>query len=279
MLARRTRSRLFPLVIFGLLLTAAGAPAVGGELPTADELIDKALEAMGGKAINKLESYSASSEMTSAMGTMTIETLWVRPDRVYVRTTIPQMGDMEMGTDGTIGWMSHPMIGYQLLEGDQLKQARQQAIHARLLHLRKTIKENDQEIEGVGETELDGVKCHELRLITKANGVVSRRAMYFDAASGLIRAMRVAGGPLGPATVVRFADWKAIDGVKFFHRMELEGGPGASTVIKYVRIELNKVSPERVALPEEVKKLAAERRAKPATRPSATRPSRPPAGR
>ncbi len=278
MLARRTRARLFPLVIFGLLLAAAGAPALGGELPTADELIDKALEAMGGKAIEKVKSYSASSEMTSAMGTMTIETFWVRPNRVYVRTTIPQMGELEMGTDGTIGWMSHPMMGYQLLVGDQMDQARKQAIHARLLRLRETIKENDQEIEGVGETELDGVKCHELRLIRKANGVVSRRAMYFDAASGLIRAMRVAGGPSGAPTVIRFADWKTIDGVKFFHRMELEGGP-ATTVINYVRIELNKVSPERVALPEEVKKLAAERRAKPATRPSATRPSPPPSGR
>lgn len=277
MLARRNRARLLPLVTFGLLLVAAGAPAAGGELPTADELIDKALEAMGGKAINKVESYSASSEMTSAMGTMTIETFWVRPNRVYVRTTIPQMGDMEMGTDGTIGWMSHPMIGYQLLVGDQIDQARKQAIHARLLRLRETIKENDQEIEGVGETEFDGVKCHELRLIRKANGVVSRRAMYFDAASGLIRAMRVAGGPSGAPTVIRFADWKTIDGVKFFHRMELEGGP-ATTVIKYVRIELNKVSPERVALPEEVKKLAAERSSGAATRPSASPTSQPQSG-
>ncbi len=271
MLARRTRARLLPLVIFGLHLVAVGAPAAGDELPTADELIDKALEAMGGKAINKVESYSASSEMTSAMGTMTIETLWVRPDRVYVRTTIPQIGDMEMGTDGSIGWMSHPMMGYQLLVGDQMDQARKQAIHARLLRLRETIKENDQEIEGVGETEIDGVKCHELRLIRKANGVVSRRAMYFDAASGLIRAMRVAGGPSGAPTVIRFADWKTIDGVTFFHRMELEGGP-ATTVINYVRIELNKVSPERVALPEEVKKLAAEQSSKGAGAPSSTRP-------
>ncbi len=278
MLARRPHARLLPLMTFGLLLVAAGPPAVGGELPTADELIDKALEAMGGKAIKKVESYSASSEMTSAMGAMTSETFWVRPNRVYVRTTIPQMGDMQMGSDGTIGWMNHPMMGYQLLEGDRLEQARQQAIHARLLHLRETIKEDDREIAGVGEAELDGVKCYELRLITRAKGVVSRGAMLFDAASGLIRAMRTTDEPSGASSVVRFADWKAIDGVQFFHRAQLEGGP-ATTVIKYVRIEVNKVSPERVALPEEVKKLAAERRAEPATRPSASRPSRPPSGK
>ncbi len=278
MLARRTRARLLPLVTFGLLLVAAGARAAGGELPTADELIDKALEAMGGKAIEKVKSYSASSEISTPMGAMTSETFWVRPDRVYVRTTIPQMGEMQMGTDGTIGWMNHPMMGYQLLDGDRLEQARQQAIHARLLHLRETIKENDREIAGVGEAEFDGVKCYELRLITRSKGVVTRGAMIFDAASGLIRAMRQTNGPSGASSVVRFADWKAIDGVQFFHRAQLGDGP-ASTVIKFVRIEVNKVSPDRVALPEEVKKLAAERPAEPATRPSATRPSRPPAGR
>ena len=122
----------------GLLALAAPAAAA----PTVDEVVDKAIEAMGGKAIQKIESYVAASEMTTPMGSMMSEILWAKPSHVRVKQVVPGRGEIEMGTNGKIGWARNPMMGgYQLLEGADLDQIIQQAMHLRVLRLGETMKE------------------------------------------------------------------------------------------------------------------------------------------
>ncbi len=239
-------------VAAGLVLAT---PALAGT-PSADEILDRSRQAMGGKAIDRIMSYTASSEMISPMGTMTAVIFWNKSGRVAIKQTMPQMGEMEIGSDGTIGWMKHPMMGFQLMEGQQLKEVKQQAIHARVLNLRQTMTEEQEKIVGVAESEFDGVACHELHFrnleVADAQG-----SIFFDVETGLIRGFSMVedrGGMPTEATI-KLKEWKEIDGVRFFHQMDVEGGP-MSIGVHFNKIELNSVNPEVFAVPDEVKKLA-----------------------
>ena len=244
-------------LLFSLAPLALGPLATAQELPSPDELLDRAYEAMGGNAIEKIESYAASAEMTAPMGTMTSQVTWAKPHWVLIKQSVPQMGEMEMGTDGKVGWMNNPIMGYQLMEGDQLEGIRQQAFHARTMHLRPTLKETNTQVGDVLRKEFDGVACYELQLVRKADGKTERGAAYFGVESGLILGMRtIDDTPQGAVvTTVSFKEWKEIAGVNFFHRMDVSGGPMNITV-NYTRIQLNAVKPEQLVIPDEVVELA-----------------------
>ncbi|MHC4218146.1 MAG: hypothetical protein ACYSU7_06775 [Planctomycetota bacterium] len=243
----------------GLVLSTAASAAP----PTVDELVDKAVAAMGGKAIDTIESYMASSEMTAPMGTMTTEVFWAKPAHVLVKRTIPQMGEMEMGTDGTIGWASSPMMGgYQVIEGKEADQITQQAMHMRVLRLRKTIKQDYDTVETAGKAEFNGAACYELRMKSRADGTMA--SIFFDADSGLVRGMQVADdAPSGSRTAtITLEDWKPIGKVNFFHRMEMSGGE-MSMSVRYTRIEVNTVDRALLAVPQEVVAQVKKRASRP----------------
>jgi hypothetical protein len=256
MLARRTESsrpRILTTLPALALVAIATASAHAGAIPSADELIDKSTKAMGGKAVEKVESYMATADMTAPMGTMTSEIYWAKPDLVFAKQGIPQMGEITMATDGKIGWTHNPMMGgYALLEGKEREELIEQAIHIRLMHLRETAKQNFN-FKGVTEAEFDGARCFELAFVGKEADSTEDGSIFFEADSGLIRGMNVNDG--GDSVTILLKDWKEIDGVRFFHRMELAGGPMAFTVT-YTKIEVNKVDPSVFAVPDEVKELA-----------------------
>jgi outer membrane lipoprotein-sorting protein len=264
----RKNTMLTSRTIPGAAVLLALAPAAAA-VPSADEMIDNAVKAMGGAAIGKIESYSLHSEMTAPMGTMTGEVSWVRPGLVLAKQTMPGMGGVEMGSDGKVGWMKATgMPDWQILEGDQLDQVRQQAMHIRLFQLRQTLKEDFKDLEPRGETEFDGVPCYELAM--KAKDEPQLAAMFFDAKTWLPRGIRVApdapeGGeaPAGAEEMmITFGDWKPVDKVEFFHTMNMTGG-GMTFAIRYTDIEVNKVDKATLAMPEAV----AERIKRRASRP------------
>jgi outer membrane lipoprotein-sorting protein len=243
----------------GLFFSTAAAAA-----PTVDEVVDRAIEAMGGKAIEKIESYSAASEMTASMGTMTSEVDWAKPSFVLVKRVVPQMGAIELGTNGRIGWTKAPMMpGYQLMEGEDLDQITQQAMHMRVFRLRETMQEDFEDITSTGKAEFGGLPCYELRMKSRQDG--KETAMYFDAKSGLVRGMKVMqDGPAGPQpTTITLKDWKPIGKVGFFHLVEMTGGQ-MDVSMRYTRIEINNVDREKLAVPPEVAELALKRANRPA---------------
>jgi outer membrane lipoprotein-sorting protein len=243
----------------GLVFSAAATAAP----PTVDELVDKAVAAMGGKAIESIESYTASAEMTAPMGTMTSEVFWAKPAHVLVKRTIPQMGEIQMGTDGTIGWASNPMMGgYQLIEGKEVDQVTQAAMHMRVLRLRDTLKQDYETVKTAGKAEFNGAACHELRMKSRDDGTMA--SIFFDAESGLIRGMQVMDdAPTGPRTAtITLEGWKPIGKVNFFHRMEMTGGE-MSMSVRYTRIEVNTVDRALLAMPQEVAEQLENRASRP----------------
>jgi outer membrane lipoprotein-sorting protein len=252
-----SRTILSAIVLLGLAPAAVAAPDI-------DEMIDNAVKAMGGKAIQKIESYSANSEMTAPMGTMTGQVFWARPGLILAKQTMPGMGGMEMGSDGTVGWMKATgMPGWTILEGDDLDQVRQQAMHMRLFRLRETLKEDFENLEPRGETEFDGVPCYEMGM--KPTDEEQAAAMFFDAKTWLPRGIKVADDtPAGPREMmITFGDWKAVGKIKFFHLMNMAGG-GMTFSVRYTGIEVNKVDTATLAMPAEVAERIKQRANRPA---------------
>jgi outer membrane lipoprotein-sorting protein len=242
----------------GLVFSTAAAAA-----PTVDELVDKAVKAMGGKAIEKIESYVATSETTAPGGAMTSEVVWAKPSHVLVKQIMPQGGEIEMGTNGKIGWTRNPMMGgYQLMEGEDLDQITQKAMHMRVLRLRETMQEDFEDIKSTGKAEFGGQPCYELRMKSRQDG--KQTAMYFDAGTGLIRGMEVMQDePSGPQTmIIKLKDWKPIGEVSFFHLVEMAGGQ-MDVSMRYTRIEVNTVDRAKLAVPREVAELAMKRAGRP----------------
>lgn len=241
---------LWPAV--AIVIVAAPATAAA---PTADELIDKATKAMGGDAIKKIDSYRASSEVSSPMGTMTSVVYWAKPAHVLVKRTIPNVGEMEMGTDGKIGWSKNPMMGYSLLTGDEIDPVAQQAMHMRLFNLHDTLMEDYDDVEVAGKGDFGGAPCWELRLTSKKDGAAG--SMFFDEKTGFIRGMRMTkkGADGDESATMRLTDWKPIAKVNFFHGIEVDDGETATSV-RYTEIEVNKVDPKVFAVPDEVKDFA-----------------------
>ena len=245
----------------GAALLAIAAPAAAA--PTVDEVVDKAIEAMGGKAIQKIESYVATSEMATPMGAVMSEVLWAKPSHVLVKQVVPRRGEIEKGTNGKIGWARNPMMGgYQLMDGADLDQITQQAMHMRVLRLGETMKEDFQDIKSTGQAQFDGQPCYELRMKSKQDA--QQTAMYFDAGSGLVRGMKVTqDGPTGPETMtIMLKDWKPIGKVSFFHLVEMTEGQ-MNVSMRYTRIEVNKVDPATLAVPPEVAELVLKRASRP----------------
>lgn len=176
------------LIGFSLFTLAGFAPTLNGAgLGTlvlddvqhdakAIEIIENSLDAIGGRELIKQAKY------ISVKGTLsipaagiegTINTYLKAPDQMLVHTNIPMMGEQKQGVNGEVGWSSDPMTGPRILPEDEAKALKKEANPAERLNY----KAENPLIEYKGETEFDGMKAHQLRLVDK-DGV--ERIEYYD---------------------------------------------------------------------------------------------------
>src|SRR6266852_1375339 len=96
--------------------------------PTADQILAKYTEALGGSAaIEKLTSRTMKGTLiTSGDITFGYEVYQSAPDKMYAVLHTPKQGDIEQGFDGAIGWQKN-VRGVRVLEGDQLVELRRSA--------------------------------------------------------------------------------------------------------------------------------------------------------
>jgi hypothetical protein len=74
--------------------------------PTADQVLDKYVEALGGKAaIDKLQSRVMKGSWITPNGiTLSYEVYQSGPDKLYTVLNTPKQGTFEKGFDGNVGW-------------------------------------------------------------------------------------------------------------------------------------------------------------------------------
>src|SRR5574339_831898 len=102
-------------------------PAVQEALPSARQIVDRHVAAIGGRAAIMAHTSSHATgtiSIPSAGLSGPLEVFAARPDKSLLKMSLGGLGDLQEGFDGTIGWSISAMTGPTLLQGKQLEQKR-----------------------------------------------------------------------------------------------------------------------------------------------------------
>jgi photosynthetic reaction center cytochrome c subunit len=223
-----------------------------GDLPTADQLIDRFVEALGGaSALSKITTRVAtgSEEVEGKSARIRIE------DKAPDKQSIVEHavgGDTVTTLNGITGWVSVPGRPVRGLGGSEVDAARvdadlQFALHVRLMFPELRV-EYPEKVDDVDAYVVIGIR----------KGLPPWK-FFFDTQSGLLmRVVRYSDSPLGldPAEI-DYADYREVDGVKIPFRWTIKRSWG-KTIMRIEEIKQNvaiddaefeKASEKSVAVP------------------------------
>ncbi len=214
-------------------------PPVGGpeklpvDMPTADELIDNYIRALGGaSAIERITSREERGTATLGGKAIAIEIFYRAPDKQVVVRHMPA-GDSVTVFDGHQGWSSTPGGPIREMHGSDLDAAQIDAD----LHFPLRIKQMFGDLrveypEKIGDRGAYVISCK--------NVGKPQVKLYFDEQAGLLkRLVQFAESPLGLIpTQIDYDDYRDVDGVKIAYRWTT-ARPGESSTIQLDQIRQN----------------------------------------
>jgi outer membrane lipoprotein-sorting protein len=245
-------------LVAGLLSAAAWAQ-------TADEIVEKHLQAMGGKdKLKALQSERISGKMVMGQGMEAPFTLELsRPNKMRMEFTFQGMTGVQ-AFDGKTGWSVMPFMGKTDPEAMPEEEVKKMQEQGEMDGLFLDYKEHGRTIELVGKEELEGTPVYKLKVTQKSGDVVYA---YIDAEQFLqlkqTGKTKIRGQEIESETT--FGDFKKVDGLVFPHSIEQKaaGMPGGM-VMTVSKIELNpSVTDSRFTMPAPAEKKPAAPEKKP----------------
>ena len=192
---------------------AKAAPtAVTAKLPAAKEIIDRYVQAIGGREANeKIKTRVSKGTIELApMGVKgTIESYAAAPDKSYTKLTLAGLGDIIEAFDGTTAWTINPLQGNRDKAGVELLQTKLISNFYREINLDKLYPQ--MEVKGV-----EKVGDREAYVVVGTPVGLDPQTFYFDKETGfLLRADSVTVTPEGKTPIKSFfEDVRTVDGVK-----------------------------------------------------------------
>jgi len=181
-------------------------------MPDAGGLFAKHVKAIGGeKAIRKHASaISKATFSMPAMGMsaeMTITT--AAPAKMLLNMTVPGMGEMQQGFDGTRAWSNDPMSGARIMDGDQMKQVAMQSDFYADLNYDKHYKK----MTTMEKTVFADRPSYRVHAVTEFGQEMD---LFFDEETGLLNGMEsTSDSQMGPmTTTTTMTDYKDFGGIK-----------------------------------------------------------------
>lgn len=216
---------------------APGAsPAPSPAAPTADQVLAKYQDALGGAAvIDKLKTRTMKGTWLTANGiSWGYEAIQSAPDRTFMLVNTPRQGVIERGFNGSVGW-EQSTRGLRDLTGDEL------------LFLRRypglfsdvKLKEQFTSLTFAGKDKINDREVYVLRGTNTAN---KRERLYFDAQNGLlVRRIVFTQTPLGIIPEqVDFDDYRDVDGMKVPFTIRISSvDSNLSSTRQFTEIKLN----------------------------------------
>jgi hypothetical protein len=243
--SRATAPGLRLLAVAALLLLPARARA---QLPAAADLMAAHNRAIGGEAaVAALPAVHMSGSFATPGGPATVEVWAARPDRMYSVLTIPGMGEIRQGYDGTTAWRIYPMRGAAILEGEELAQTRDEATVDNVLGLR--LPGAYRSVETVEKATIEGQECYRVKLVSPGG---RETGLCFALADGLAMAA-FQPGP-GGEMVMLLQGYTEYGGVKVPTRM-VSRMADQEQVFTIAKVEPIAADPARFELPPEIKAL------------------------
>lgn len=243
------------------VLCLLAAPSVSwaedddSKLPPAEKILDKTIEAQGGKAAFEKLNTRVASGTIEALGQGikgSFTEYAAKPNNIRVVVEWQSLGKEEHGCDGELCWSNSEMMGPRVLTGKERAAFLRDATFNAGLKWRELY----EKVETVGKGSVEGRSCYKVKL-TPADG--NPITLYFERKTGLpIRMETVQDTPMGPMPMVSMIEnYKEVDGIKLPFKMTQEVGSMQKLVIEYKKIEHNvDVSSDRFDAPEVVKQLA-----------------------
>ena len=204
-------------------------------LPSVDQVLDKYVQSLGGKAaIEKLTSRVSKGTFEADQGVSgEIEFYSKAPNKLALVVDLSGLGQVRQGFDGTVGWAHNPQMGVREMSGQELSVTKRGAQFHQALKLRELYPK--MAVQGKQK-----VGARETYLIEADPGDGSLRRMYFDAATGLmVRNEIERDTPQGRGTYeTELDDYKEVDGVKLPFTVR-QSNPGVSFTIKVTEVQHN----------------------------------------
>jgi hypothetical protein len=215
-------------------------------LPAAQTVLDRAVEAVGGRAtLDAVDSFYYAGEIAilgqNIAGNIEI---WWKDGDFYTEQHMVGIGKIRAGKAGSTIWSDDPINGLRRLEGAEAEQH----AWASSLMLAADWKRHFAAAETVAERELDGSTVYDVEL-TSASGATVQ--MTFDADSGLQVAQTYEQvTPMGKMPVsVKMEDYREVEGIKVAFKQVTDASLAKATQT-ITKIELNpSVDTSRFGMP------------------------------
>ena len=178
-------------------------------LPSADNILKKYLEALGGaEALAKISSRSQQGTLTIGPKSFPVEVLSEAPDK-RLTTVHFNNGDNITAVSAEEGWTSTPGRPAREMSAGELEGARLEA----QLFFANSVKTSFKEMKAVARNAVNGNDCF---LVSVNREGALPAYLYFEAESGLlVRMLQYTETPLGNnPTQIDYGDYREQDGVK-----------------------------------------------------------------
>jgi hypothetical protein len=227
--------------------------AADANLPAAREILDRHVKAIGGReAVLSHKSAHATGTFSVPSSGMvgTIETFGAsNPDRILVRISIPGLGEMANGFDGSHGWAMTPMTGPMLQQGKELDQAKLDAdFYSELRDPKKYTS-----IKTVEKTVFEGRPCYKVSLM-RTDG--NEDFEFYDVENGLrAGGISTRESPMGKVTTTSVeGDYKKFGNMLQATSM-VQKMMGVEQKLTLTTVEYDNVAPTIFELPAPIKAL------------------------
>ncbi len=245
-------------VIAALLAAGAAAPAQEA-LPKAETIIEKGIEASGGRAAHeKLRTtvMEGSIELVGKGVTGTVTVYRAAPANSLTIVEFPGLGKMEEGANGEIAWARSAMTGPRLKEGEEKKMTlRGSEFNGELLW-----RERYSKTEVTGVETVDGHTCYKVVMTPKDGGKEQTR--YYDKDSGqVLKVTMTATTPQGEIPIETFlSDYRKAGTVTLPHKITQRIiGNEIVTTLSSIRIN-EEIDKGRFAVPADVQALVEKKK-------------------
>ncbi|WP_321473718.1 photosynthetic reaction center cytochrome c subunit family protein [uncultured Paludibaculum sp.] len=204
---------------------SAAAPRPSGASPTAEQILDQYVDALGGaEAIQKVTSRVMKGVILAGGQEMPIEITAKAPNKRISAMKTPN-GESLTAFDGTAGWLANTGRPARSMSAAESDAARMDAEMYLSVNLPKYFKE----IRPGRPEKIGDVSCV---VLTGIRPDMPPVRLFFDKTTGLlVRTIRYTETPLGRnPTQIDYADYRAVDGVKIPMKWTLARPNGRFTI-------------------------------------------------
>ena len=233
-------------------LAAREAGNQANSLPSARSLIDRHIKEVGGREaiLAQTSSHATGTVSIPAAGLSgKLDSYHAKPNKFLQRMSLPGIGDVEEGFDGTVGWSLSPLTGPTVLEGKLLEERKFDA------DFYEDLKSGEryESMTTLEKTTFEGRPVYKVRLVKKSGG---EDIEFYDAETGLkAGAISTRDSQMGPIqSTMSWSDYKKFG--KLLHPATTKvSAVNTQMIMVITSVEYGTVDPSVFAIPAQIKAL------------------------